>query len=340
MIRFRKYRLAFKTPFSTASGSVSYREGILIEGMAQGVRFFGETAPLPGFSVESLVEAGQFLDDHHTSIKELFREKYSLAEFDEECIRMNAPPSVRFGLSSAMGEFLSQKNRILLSLCLNASSSPKIPVNAAFGFQPVDSTVNKVSNAWKEGFKTFKFKVGFDVEKEFGLLNDIRSMLPRSNIRLDANGAWMPGEALDNLKRFAPLRIEFCEQPVPAGDLKGLSDVQKESPVPVAADESVRSFSDAVEVLRHRAAAVLILKPMLIGTISEFTEIVKLAENENTHIVVTTSLESGIGRRVTAHLAASLQNQPYAHGLATGRLLKDDVPESREKIQDGFYHLS
>lgn len=340
MVHFRKYRLPFKSPFVTAAGSFSHREGILIEGELDGIRFMGDASALPGFSGDTLNEGWQFLNAYKNEIESLFSKNKPLSEFDSQCINMQAPPSVRFGLSTAMGNLLSQKAGLTLSRYLNLSSKPKVPVNVTLGLKPIDLLMEDALCAWKDGFKTFKIKVGQDLEAELAILKKLRKALPECHLRIDANGAWKTDEAVDNLNKLASVDIEYCEQPVGANDVNGMSSIQSNSPIPIAADESVRSLADARLIIKQQAADVLILKPMLIGTITEFQKIAELAGSHHIGIVITTSLESGIGRRATAHLAASLKNQSFAHGLATGRLLETDLLDDRELIKNGCYYLS
>ncbi|MEX1121394.1 MAG: o-succinylbenzoate synthase [Balneolales bacterium] len=338
MINFRKYELPFKTPFVTAAGSFSHREGILIEGEACGIRFSGDASPLPGFSTETCNEVHQFLNEHKASIETLFSNHKKLTDFDKQCIELQAPPSVRFGMSTAMGNVLATQKGLSLAHYLNPLSQPRIPVNVTLGARPSYALLDDALKAWEEGYKTFKVKVGQDPDAELESLIRIRKHLPECHLRIDANGAWNVDQAIQILNKFAPTRIEYCEQPVGANDLKSFITVKRNSPIPIAADESIRSFSDATHFIQLQAVDVLILKPMLIGTISEFNKIIELADSNDIAVVVTTSLESGIGRRATAQLAACQKNQPFAHGLATGRLLQNDILDDSAHFKNGFYY--
>ncbi|MEX0684897.1 MAG: o-succinylbenzoate synthase [Balneolales bacterium] len=340
MIQYHKYNLPFLKPFSTSAGVFLNREGIIIQGEIQGIHFIGEAAPLPGFSKETLEDISVFLTKNQSHIEHLFNEDYDLASFDEHCTDLQAPPSIRFALSSAMGGYLAQKRGLSLSRYLNSASPDVVPVNMTLGLIPVDNFYENIISAWKTGYHTFKFKAGIDFETELEVLKEARKMLPQARIRIDVNGAWKPAEAINNLQRLESISIEYCEQPVAADDLEGLAEVTFHSPIPIAADESVRDVTSANDIIKQKAANVLILKPMLIGTITDFVQITQLANEVNMGVTVTTSLESGIGRLATAHLAASLKQQHFAHGLATGQILKDDLVDDQKWIQNGVYNLS
>lgn len=305
----------------------------------QGIRFFGEASPLPGFSTETLDEALLFLNAHKQAIEVLFERQLTLAEFDRHCAALNGPPSAGFGLSVAMGDFLARKDHLPLFRYLNPASPGTVAVNATLASSQADELIERAMHAWNNGFTVLKVKVGKNTEAEFSALKTIRESLPDCRLRIDANGAWDAQQALRNLNRFYDLQIEFCEQPVRAADLKGLSDLSRQSPIPVAADESARTLQQIRSVIDRQAADILIIKPMLIGSISQFHAVTDLAAAAGIPVVVTSCLEAGPGRRASAHLAAGLEAQRYAHGLATGRLLRSDFFPSADPIENGYYYL-
>jgi L-alanine-DL-glutamate epimerase-like enolase superfamily enzyme len=67
---------------------------------------------------------------------------------------------------------------------------------------------------------------------------------------VDANGGWRPDEAARLAGALAALGVELIEQPVPAGagDAEGLARVRAASPLPIVADESVRSPADVARL--------------------------------------------------------------------------------------------
>jgi L-alanine-DL-glutamate epimerase-like enolase superfamily enzyme len=69
-----------------------------------------------------------------------------------------------------------------------------------------------------------------------------------ATLRVDANAAWTPKEALRAIERLAPFGIEFVEQPVAGDDLAGLRFVRERSPLPIIADESCITLSDVAQI--------------------------------------------------------------------------------------------
>jgi hypothetical protein len=77
---------------------------------------------------------------------------------------------------------------------------------------------------------------------------------------------------------------------------------------------------------------------MLLGSFNKIFETKRLANTHDNEIIFTTSLEGGIGRRITAILASGLGSLKNAHGLATGHLLTADII-NRESLSNGIYKL-
>ncbi len=113
----------------------------------------------------------------------------------------------------------------------------------------VDNAAELASQAWEQGIRIFKLKVGdSDPEADLARLRAIAGVAPAARIRLDANQAFDAEGALDFVGRALAegAQIELLEQPVPRDDFEALGRVAERSPVPVIADESVRTPHDAI----------------------------------------------------------------------------------------------
>lgn len=181
------------------------------------------------------------------------------------------------------------------------------------------------------GCRTAKVKVaqrGADgvlesVAAEVDRVAAVRAALgPGGAIRVDANGAWTPDEALEHLAAIdrAAGGLEYVEQPCATVDELAL--VRRKQDVPVAADESIRRASDPMRVVREEAADIVVLKVQPLGGVRICLD---LAEQVGLPVVVSSALESSVGLAAGVALAAALPDLPYACGLATSQLLVHDV---------------
>jgi O-succinylbenzoate synthase len=173
--------------------------------------------------------------------------------------------------------------------------------------------------ALDSGCKTVKVKVG----DELGLdrVAAVRGACgPAMKIRVDANGAWDVDEALRQLALMRQYDIELAEDPV--ASLDDLARVRRTSPVPIAAEMSVRSIDDAATLNRRDAADAVILKPQRIGGVRAALQ---AADAAGIPAIASSALETSVGLCAVLALAAALPEIPFAHGIGTALLLESDV---------------
>jgi O-succinylbenzoate synthase len=182
------------------------------------------------------------------------------------------------------------------------------------------------------GAKTFKVKVGRNLNDDVVRVARVFSNAPKASIRVDVNGLWSVDEALTNLyayyEEIGPL--EYVEQP--CATVEQLRELKSKINIPlrIAADEIIRKAADPFAVDLTGAADVLMLKVQPLGGIKRSLDI---AAHHGLPVVVSSALESAIGIEYGLDLAASIEDLVFDCGLATGSLLVSDVSE--HKIIDG-----
>ncbi|MCH8884310.1 MAG: o-succinylbenzoate synthase, partial [SAR324 cluster bacterium] len=193
--------------------------------------------------------------------------------------------------------------------------------------------------------RTLKVKVGADDPAEdVARLKAVRQAAGSGmGIRIDANEAWTPDEALRALEALAPFRIEYAEQPVARGNLAAMARLAGASPIPIAADEAALSEAGARRVLEAGAAQVLILKPMALGGPVAAQRVARLAAAHGARVVITTTIDGAIGRAGALHTAAAVLpltgGAVPACGLATGDLLAEDLLKDSIEPMDGAMRI-
>ena len=173
--------------------------------------------------------------------------------------------------------------------------------------------------AVESGCGTVKVKVG-DAEGEARVAAVRAAVGPRVRLRLDANSAWDVDTALAELRRLAIHGVELVEDPV--GTLEELAALRRRSPVPVAAEMSVRSVADARRLRALDAADAVVLKPQRIGGVAVA---LAAAVEAGVPAIASSALETSVGLAAVVALAAALPDSPYAHGAGTALLLDGDV---------------
>ncbi len=337
MFSVHAYKIPFSSPFQLAGKRFETRKGLILSFTDGEVTAFGEVAPLPGFSSESLEKILSVLLQNQRELENAFRNNES-GQLLSVLHSIHKIPSLSFGLDTLQADYLAKKAGVTLAEHLFGTLYMAPKVNATLGMQDLEVALSTADNLYNKGFQTFKVKVGADHKREIELVQRLRARFQEINIRIDANQAWNPDEAIEKLTDFSKFNIEYCEQPVNQHDMEGMKKVTATQIIAIAADEAIRSLQDAKILIRENACNLLILKPSLFGRIGDLIVTKEWANTHSIHVVLTTAFDSIIGRTITAVLASGLGSVNHAHGLATGKFLNEPGTMPNE-IVSGTYLL-
>lgn len=320
-----------RAPLVTAHARIRTREGFLLELSAfSGARGFGEALPLAGFGLESAASAGTALT---AAVRKLVGREIDspAAGLSAAASELARAPAARAALDSALRDLGAREAgeplAAHLATALGSGVRARVPTGVLLAAEHPDDAAEEARGAVAAGFRVLKLKLGAGgFEADRARLAAVREAVGAAvALRVDANGAWSEAAAAAHLDALAALGVEFVEQPLPGGALDGLARLRRTSPVPLAADESVRDVASAERLLRAGAADVLVVKPAAVGGLGAALSIARRARDAQVEVLVTSFLDTAIGRAGALHLAAALPHARHAAGLATGGLLADDL---------------
>lgn len=333
---YKKYTLNFKVPSGTSRGVMTQKETWYIILKHNDTFGIGECGILRGLSVDDVPDYEQKLhwtcDNIHLGKEELL---HQLREF----------PSIQFGLEQAFLSLQSNNPFELFPSDFTQKESP-IPINGLIWMGDEAYMLKQLEQKLKSGFGCIKMKIGaIDFEKEISILKSIRNNFSPEQIelRVDANGAFSPSEAMEKLERLSIFKIHSIEQPIKAGQWDEMAELCAETPLPIALDEELIGVFDVTEktkLLQTIQPQYIILKPSLVGGIKGSQEWIDLAKKQNIGWWITSALESNIGLNAIAQFTYSLQTT-MPQGLGTGSLFTNNI-ESPLEVSEGklFYRQS
>ena len=328
--------LHFKQPAGTSRGIYTTRKVwyILLSDTDNPTHFgIGECAPLPALSCDDVPNYEDILKETCISLEEYMKTNFENAFTNlKNCKaflkKLEDYPSILFGVETALAHYQARS----LQLWHTPFSQGKegIPINGLIWMGNFDEMYQRIEEKMQQGFRCIKLKIGaIDFEKELELLAHIRKHFTSEQIelRVDANGAFSPTDALDKLKRLSEYQLHSIEQPIRAGQWQEMAELCKYTPLPIALDEEligINNRQQKFELLDTIQPQYIILKPSLHGGINGSEEWIELATERGIGSWVTSALESNIGLNAIAQWTATLM-PTLPPGLGTGLLFTDNI---------------
>lgn len=245
----------------------------------------------------------------------------SAACSDPEKALESTHSSIRFGFESALRQFPpTQWTQGLAG----------IPINGLIWMGDKDTMRSRIAEKLDQGFRILKLKIGgINFEDELDLIRMVRrSFTPTDlEIRLDANGSFLPADALGRLRRIAPLGIHSIEQPIRPGQISEMARICLESPVPIALDEELigsRTAAESAALLDEIRPQYIILKPSLCGGFTASDTFISLAKQHGIGWWATSALESNIGLEAIGRWVSKYAPE-IPQGLGTGQLYTNNI---------------
>ena len=321
--------LHFKKPARTSRGEYTEHRMIVVTMTDEkGTRFgMGECAPLPDLSCDR---------DAYNRMSDVAELIDKALESDDYTDFLRPYPALLFALESAMCDY--RKNPLLYDTPF-ARSEVGIPINGLVWMSDFDDMMRQVKQKILQGFRCIKLKIGaIDWNDEIRLIEKIRSRFSRDTIelRVDANCAFSIDEVMPKLRQLAQYDIHSIEQPIKTGQWKEMAQICRESPLPIALDEELiglNRLNEKQTMLDTVRPQYIVVKPTLHGGMSGSMEWISEARKRGIGSWITSALESNIGLRNVALLAARVYGTKsdgtpklmMPQGLGTGLLFTDNI---------------
>ena len=326
---YKRYLLEFKRPSGTSRGVLTEKETWFLKIEDNNRYGLGECGILRSLSYDDRPDYEdklQWVCENINLGKEMLWEE--LREF----------PSIQFGVEMA---FQSLESNTPFELFPSEFTQGKdhIAINGLIWMGDRKFMKKQISEKIEQGFRCIKLKIGaIDFETELELLKSIRENFSAESmeLRVDANGAFHPTEALQKLERLSKFEIHSIEQPIKQGQITEMSQLCSKTPIPIALDEELIGVTDVTEkakLIQTIQPQYAIYKPSLIGGMKGTQEWIDICESNQVKWWITSALESNVGLNAIAQWTYTLDTD-LPQGLGTGGLYTNNFT-SPLLVQDG-----
>lgn len=307
-VRLGRISVPLRTPFKTALRSVSSVEDVIVEIHTDcGAVGYGEAPPTGAITGDTTGAIIGAIQDHigKSIIGRDVDEFEDLLQIVQKCIVGNS--SAKAAVDMALWDLYGQLYNMPVYKLLGGAKK-QIITDITISVNDPDIMVKDALTALDRGYDCLKMKVGVNPKLDVERLSAVRNAVGKDVvIRIDANQAWQPKEAVRILNKMQEqgLDIELVEQPVKAHDFEGLKYVTDRSYVPVLADEAVFSPEDAMTIMKMGAADLVNIKLMKCGGIYNALKIASAAEVFGVECMIGCMLEAKISVNAAVHLACA-----------------------------------
>jgi o-succinylbenzoate synthase len=278
-----RLKLRLVDPIVTAAGVVKGRDITLVGIERDGVIGWGEAAPYPNYSTETI-------DDVWTALG-------SSADEILTWTIPGMPMTAAAAVDQARWDLAARLAGEPLWAAIGGIARP-IACRVAVSGQTIDALLDKVQNAVASGIPAVKVKImpGRDVS----FVKAVVEAYPHLGVAVDANGSF-DHTAVDVFDGLDALELDFFEQPLPRDDLRGHAKLRHRLNVPVALDESLHSPTAIARAIELQAADLLTVKVGIVG-IAGVLEINHQLRASSMAIRLSGLIESSVGRAHTIAL--------------------------------------
>jgi L-Ala-D/L-Glu epimerase len=282
--------LPLKHPFKIARGEEHVAQTLLFQ-VSDGVHHgLGESTPIERYG-ESTATVRRWYDEHPFSGGDPFRL--------EALIDPQIPPAAREGLDIALYDLVGKRLGIPLYALLGLDPDKTPYTSFTIGIGDPETTLRKLAEIGDH--PVLKVKLGLGAAHEqVETIEAIRSRYS-GTIRIDANEGWDVESAVAILHELERFDIEFCEQPIPAGNPAGLRAIRERSPIPIVTDEDSLTARDLPALIG--CVDGVNVKLAKTGGIRGALAMIRTARALGMKIMLGCMVESAIAATAAAHLS-------------------------------------
>jgi L-alanine-DL-glutamate epimerase-like enolase superfamily enzyme len=283
-VEARIVRLELAETFVISRESSDFADVVHVSVTHEGVTGYGEAAPVDRYD-ESARSAKRFVDEH---VALLGDDPFALEDVGD---RLDVLPGDQAAKAAVDAAFHDLQGKLLGVPAARLLGVPRTgpPTSWTIWLGDPDDMARRAEAA--SSYRRLKLKLGgrdgLDVER----VRSVRAVAD-APLMVDVNEAWSFEEALEALPQLAELGVEYCEQPLRAGDDAGRA-LRLRSPVPIYVDEDCHTLSDVARCAE--VAHGINIKLAKSGGIREAIRMVHAARALRLGVMLGCMLESGLG---------------------------------------------
>ena len=330
-----------KVPYHWAHGVTYGAEVILVEVQTDdGISGYGECIGTPSAAgVMSFVD----LAAQHVIGQSVFRSRqamtqcyHALFQARGTCSAPRFSGQVLAGLEMAMWDAAGKTAGCAVHELLGGKVRDEIEY---FGFiqgETADELASDAAQLVQEGHRVIYGKIGRGEQLDVEIVSKVRAAVGESvRLRFDPNEAWDPLTAVRMIRKLSAYDLEMIEQPCKHQSLHALRQIRENSPVAIAADQSVFNAADIYSAVTLGAADLMVLGLHETGGIVSFVEAAAVAAAAGVNVCLHGLHETGITTCAANHAASVISNLDNGNQYMNHLLVSDVISNPKLSLVNG-----
>lgn len=261
-----------------------------------GVTGYGEAAPIERYE-ETTASALAFLAECGPDLGD---DPFALEQIETRLARRPGEHAAKAAIDCALHDLQGKLLGIPVWQLLGLPQAGP-PTSWTVSLDTPDAMAANARGAAARGFLRLKLKIGGRDGLDVARVEAVRAVCPAVPLQVDVNEYWSLEEALENTRRLARLGVQYCEQPLPAGDPGG-ARLKAAAPLPIYVDEDCHTLADVVACAERGHGVTIKLAKS--GGIREALRMVHAARALGLGTMLGCMIESGLGIAAGAQIAS------------------------------------
>jgi o-succinylbenzoate synthase len=333
-IKLKVISMPLKSPFHTHLGTVSEREGIIVEVIdSDGISGYGEGVAFstPWYTEETVSTSLHIMCDVLIPLLKKWPIKHPEdAAILFQSVRRNH--MAKAGLEMAIWDLYAKRNSLSLSKAIGGTRS-EIASGVVVAADSLTNSLKQIEKYLGEGYQRFKVKI--NPSQDYSVLEAIRRYYPDLPLMADANSAYTLND-IDKLKALDDFNLLMIEQPLASDDIIENSLLQKKINTPICLDESIVSFNDAKNAVELGSCKIINIKAGRVGGLYEAKRIHDYCLEKGIEVWCGGMIEFGISRAHNIALASLPGFTIPGDISASNRFWEEDIIMPEVCVRNGY----
>ncbi|MFB3165546.1 o-succinylbenzoate synthase [Neobacillus sp. 179-C4.2 HS] len=333
-IKLKVISMPLKSPFHTHLGTVSEREGIIVEVIdSDGISGYGEGVAFstPWYTEETVSTSLHIMSDVLIPLLKKRPIKHPKdAAILFQSVRRNH--MAKAGLEMAIWDLYAKRNSLSLSRAIGGTRR-EIASGVVVAADSLTNSLKQIEKYLGEGYQRFKIKI--NPSQDYSVLEAIRRYYPELLLMADANSAYTLND-IDKLRALDDFNLLMIEQPLASDDIIEHSLLQKEINTPICLDESIVSFDDAKNAVELGSCKIINIKAGRVGGLYEAKRIHDYCLEKEIEVWCGGMIEFGISRAHNIALASLPGFTIPGDISASNRFWEEDIIMPEVCVRNGY----